>query len=131
MLRINIITLVGTLIPLVSSVAQYTCQFGPDADGKYVEEVVDSKIALNCDSFCTCVGFKSSICYFGPDDTGNFIKEEGVSSELADSCNRDFCTCDTHEFAEGDSFENQIAKRTDVAVDKTDPTILIEVLKEE
>ena len=57
MLRINIITLIGTLIPLVSPVAQYTCQFGPDADGKYVEEVVDSKVALNCDSFCTCVGF--------------------------------------------------------------------------
>ena len=55
--RINIITLIGILIPLVSPVAQYTCQFGPDADGKYVEEVVDSKVALNCDSFCTCVGF--------------------------------------------------------------------------
>ena len=50
---------------------------------------------------------------------------------MADSCNRDFCTCDTHEFAEGDSFENQIAQRTDVAVDKTDPAILIEALVEE
>ena len=57
------------------------------------------------------MGFKSSLCYFGPDDTGNFIREEGVSSELADSCDRNFCTCDTQEYPEGESFESELARK--------------------
>ena len=42
---------------------------------------------------------------------GNFIKEDGVSSELADSCNREFCTCDTQEFPEGETFETELARK--------------------
>ena len=111
MLKVKIITLSSTFVANVKGVAYYTCSFGPDPDGNYVEEIVDSNVALNCDSFCTCTGFNRSTCYFGPDDTGNFIKEDGVSSELADSCNREFCTCDTQEFPEGETFETELARK--------------------
>ena len=83
----------------------YNCVFGPDLDGQYIEEEVDSGVALNCDDFCECVGFTASTCYFGPDDPGNFIEESGVSSEMADSCDRNWCICDTHDFEDGETFE--------------------------
>ena len=98
------LTLATFLIRPGDALAYYSCRFGPDADGNYIEEIVDSGVALNCDSFCTCTGFNNSTCFFGPDDYGNFIKEEGVSSELADSCDRNFCTCDTQEFPEGETY---------------------------
>ena len=72
---------------------------------------MDSGIALNCDSFCSCIGFKNSVCFFGPDDYGNFIREEGVSSELADSCDRNFCTCDTQDYPEGESYQTELDRK--------------------
>ena len=76
---------------------KYKCIFGPDVDGTYVEEVVDSGVALNCGDFCECEGQMNNICHFGPDITGKFIVET-VSSERADFCDPTFCLCDTHDF---------------------------------
>ena len=95
----------------VKAAAMYRCSFGPGAAGEYVEEIVDGGVALNCDDFCECVGFADSTCYFGPDDQGNFMQEVGVSSEMADSCDRDWCICDTHDFEEGETFETVFGQR--------------------
>ena len=97
------------------------CKFGPDASGgDYVEEIVETGVARLCGAFCECVGLVNSTCYIGPDDTGNFFAEV-VSSELADSCDRSFCVCDTHIFAEdegGVTFETILEERRIEAADK-------------
>ena len=83
--------------------------------------MVDSNIALNCDNFCECVGYSESTCYFGPDDKGVFIEEIGVSSEMADSCNWEWCICNTHDFGNGETFESVFAQKQAAAVDVTVP----------
>ena len=44
---------------------------------------------------------KNNKCLFGPDSEGNFIEEFGLSSELVDSCDREWCICDRHDFEDG------------------------------
>ena len=112
--------MLGIFQTQVEAAAMYNCIFG-DKAGEYLEEIVDSNIALNCEDFCECVGFAESTCYFGPDDKGNFIEEIGVSSEMADSCDRAWCICDTHDFKDGETFESIFAKRQATAVDRTVP----------
>ena len=91
--------------------SDYLCKFGPDGYGNYVEEIVDSGTALNCGDFCECTGLVNNKCYFGPDDEGKFIIEM-ASSELADSCDRSFCLCDTHTFEDEDvTFETVLEER--------------------
>ena len=109
------------ILALVNAAAMYRCSFGPDAANNYDEQVVKSSIAHNCGEFCECVGLSDSTCYFGPDQKGNFIKEVGVSSEMADGCDREWCICDTHDFEEGETFEQLFEKRAAAAVDRTDP----------
>ena len=99
--------------------ALYECKFGPDMDGNFEEKIVDSGVALNCDGFCECEGLSNNKCLFGPDNEGNFIEEVGLSSEMVDSCDREWCICDTHEFGEGESFEAAVATRIQTAVDIT------------
>ena len=93
------------ILAQVEAAAMYRCYFGPDAAGDHVEKIVETGIALNCVGFCECIGLMDSTCYFGPDQKGNFIKEINMSSEMADSCDKDWCICDTHDFAEGETFE--------------------------
>ena len=66
---------------------------------------------------------KDSTCYFGPDSRGNFIEEAGVTSEMADSCDKDWCICNTHDFEEGKTFEAAFAERQAAAVDRTVPAV--------
>ena len=75
--------------------AQYNCKFGPDVDGQYIEENVLSNVALNCGSFCECVGFTNNTCLFGPDSKGHFFTDDAVPSEQVDDCG-EFCICDKH-----------------------------------
>ena len=83
--------------------------FGPDTNGNFEENIVETSVATNCGSFCQCEGLKESTCYFGPDTEGFFLKETGLASEVADSCDPDsWCICDTHEYAEGTSFEQEL-----------------------
>ena len=60
---------VGLLLANTNAV-DYRCIFGPDVDGIYVEEVVDSGVAQNCGSFCECEGLMNNTCHFGPDIRG-------------------------------------------------------------
>ena len=108
---------VGLLLAKTNAV-DYRCIFGPDVDGIYVEEVVDSGIAQNCGSFCECEGLMNNICHFGPDIRGKFIVEK-VSSERADACDRTFCVCNTHDFVEPNTFESVLAARRAAAYDRT------------
>ena len=48
-------------------------------------------------------------CTFGPDTEGNFIEEENISSEIVDSCDRNWCICDTHDFEDGLTYETAVA----------------------
>ena len=108
---------VGLLLTKTNAV-DYRCIFGPDVDGIYVEEVVDSGIAQNCGGFCECEGLMNNTCHFGPDIRGNFIVEV-VSSERADACDRTFCVCDTHDFEAPDTFASVLAARQAAAYDRT------------
>ena len=108
---------VGLLLANTNAV-DYRCIFGPDVDGIYVEEVVDSGIAQNCGDFCECEGLMNNTCHFGPDIRGEFIVEV-VSSERADACDRHFCVCDTHDFEPPDTFESILAFRQSGAYDRT------------
>ena len=98
--------------------AEYTCRFGPDNDGNYIEEIVKSSTALNCGGFCDCVGLANNICLLGPDANGAFVTRIAVASEEVDSCKRDWCTCNTHSdvvllLADGQTtFDDIIASRT-------------------
>ena len=121
MKRLLIFALGVNFMTKVEAAAMYKCFFGPDDDGNYSEEVVETKIAMNCESFCDCIGIMDSTCYFGPDQKGNFIKETGVSSEMADSCNRHWCICDTHDFENGETFESVFEARSGIAIDITNP----------
>ena len=60
----------------------------------------------------------NNTCHFGPDIRGEFIVEV-VSSERADSCDRHFCVCDTHDFEPPDTFESVLAARQAAAYDRT------------
>ena len=80
----------------MANVAEYNCRFGPDVNGQFSEDIVESGIAQNCGNFCACFGFKNNKCAYGPDVDGNYIMETGVSSETVDSCSRAWCNCDTH-----------------------------------
>jgi len=105
----------------VEAAAKYTCLFGPDFAGDYLEEVVNSVTALNCDDFCDCFGHFDSTCYFGPDAEGLYIKEYNQSSEMADTCDKQWCICDTHDFEEGETFESEFQKREEISRNLTDP----------
>ena len=73
---------------------------------------METTVATNCGSFCECTGLEESTCYFGPDSEGNFLKEINLASEKADSCDpNEWCICDTHEFPEGTTFEEELQKR--------------------
>ena len=50
-------------------------------------------------------------CTFGPDTEGNFIEESNISSEIVDSCDRNWCICDTHDFEDGQTYETAVAQR--------------------
>ena len=102
-----------------SGAASYNCLFGPDADGEFVDRVVDSGVALNCDRFCQCQGMTNNKCLFGPDTNGNFIEEFNVTSELVDSCDRDWCICDTHEFEGEETYEYALAQKLQIGIDIT------------
>ena len=65
-------------------------------------------MANNCGSFCQCEALKENTCYFGPDAEGVFVKEIGTSSKVVDSCDTNFCLCDTHEFPEETNFEQEL-----------------------
>ena len=107
------------LLTVETRASQYLCKFGPDAYGEYVEELVDTGHAQHCGDFCECEGLLDNTCYFGPDDTGNFITEI-VSSELADSCDRSFCVCESHNFEEAEvTFEAVLENRLSQAIDRT------------
>ena len=105
--------------------AEYDCIFGPDLDGQYIEERVESNVALNCDTICTCTGLTNNTCLFGPDDKGHFYTDNAVSSEQVDSCTNDWCMCNTHANVialmeeEGLTFEEVAEARVDSAVDNT------------
>ena len=53
--------------------AEYDCVFGPDENGLFVEEIVESNVAINCGSNCKCNGLTNNKCLIGPDATGRFI----------------------------------------------------------
>ena len=79
--------------------SDYKCIFGPDVNGLFVEELVDTRVAKNCGSFCKCEGLINNTCHFGPDLKGEFVIDI-VSSEIADAClEENLCFCDTHEEA--------------------------------
>ena len=77
--------------------AEYNCRFGPDSKGEYVEDVVESGIALHCGSFCSCTGLVNNQCYFGPYEESVYLLEQ-VKSEIVDTCDRSTCFCDTHVY---------------------------------
>ena len=108
---------VGLIIACANGV-DYRCTFGPDVDGLYVEEVVETGEAQNCGEFCSCEGLMNNTCHFGPDIKGHFMVEV-VSSERADSCDKTFCICDTHEFVEPETFESALQARYASAYDRT------------
>ena len=99
--------------------AEYNCRFGPDSQGEYITEMVDSTVANTCGDFCECEGLVNNLCYFGPDDQGNFLAET-VSSEIADACDSTFCICDSHKFDdETVTFETVLKERQSTAEDRT------------
>ena len=63
------ITLLAILVQLIGA-SSYNCTFGPDDRGHYMIEIVDSRAAMSCGDFCSCVGLTNNICHFGPDDKG-------------------------------------------------------------
>ena len=71
------------------------CVFGPDSSGAYHEEIVPESSASKCDIFCVCHELKT-MCLMGPDSSCNFATAE-VDRAFADSCEKDFCTCTSHE----------------------------------
>ena len=74
---------------------------------------------MNCGDFCSCTGLTDNVCHFGPDDKGQFVTRT-VTSELADSCDREFCVCDHHiQEDEEDTFESILEERYDIAADRT------------
>ena len=93
--------------------AEYNCKFGPDNDGNYVEDVVESGIALHCGSFCSCTGLINNQCYFGPDDERVYLLES-VESEIVDTCDRSTCFCDTHVYGRGDVTFKMIDARQEI-----------------
>ena len=102
-----------------AAASEYSCQFGPDAYGQYITEIVDTTVANTCGDFCECVGLTNNLCYFGPDDQGNFLAET-VSSEIADACDSTFCICDSHKFEdETVTFEKALDERQKQAIDRT------------
>ena len=42
---------------------------------------------------------------------------------MADSCDRAWCICDTHDFEDGQTFESEFAARQSAAVDRTVPNV--------
>ena len=114
---------VGLLLANTNAV-RYKCKFGPDQQGIYVEEEVESGVALNCGDFCECEGLMNNTCHFGPDITGKFLVEI-VSSEKADECKAaSLCLCDTHEeaiteIANGKTFDQIMLEREQNAQDKS------------
>ena len=74
-----VITTLEVLFQYVDA-SKYKCTFGPDITGAYIEDIVETKVALACGSFCTCVGLKNNTCHFGPDEEGNYVTKS-VSSE--------------------------------------------------
>ena len=100
--------------------ADYDCKFGPDRNGNYEQHVVKSSTALNCGGFCECTGLANNTCLFGPDENGHFITSVSVTSEEVDTCNRSWCTCNTHSdvvilLADGQTtFDQIIATRASV-----------------
>ena len=85
MLKLNWVITSFILIVNQAWAAYYNCTFGPDPEGNYASDIVESFTALNCEGFCSCVGLTDNTCHFGPDDQGNF-ETRVVPSELADSC---------------------------------------------
>lgn len=98
MSRVRVTAALSLLLANTSGV-RYKCTFGPDFEGNTHDEVVLSAVAQNCGDFCVCEGLMENTCHFGPDIAGYFIVEE-VSSERADSCDPNFCICDTHDFTD-------------------------------
>jgi len=93
-----------------------------------VEERVESNVATNCGSFCTCKGLANNKCLFGPDATGMYYTDSAAASELVDSCKEGFgCICDTHGDivaqmeAENKTFDEIAIEWTENAVDITNP----------
>ena len=80
------------------NLAEYDCKFGPDVEGLYISERVQSNIALNCGTFCECEGLTNNVCLFGPDNSGGFFIDNNVRSEQVDVCQNDRleCLCDKH-----------------------------------
>ena len=56
-------------------------------------------------------------CLFGPDSEGNFIEEFGLSSELVDSCDWEWCICDRHDFDDGLTYEIAVADKLQIQID--------------
>ena len=108
------------------NLAQYNCRFGPDQFGQYETQMVTSSVALNCGDFCSCVGETDNICLFGPDNNNDFWARTDLPSETVDSCDLEWCMCDTHyEIAreiekKGIRFQEHIAMRIAGTVNWTD-----------
>ena len=108
--------------------AEYDCVFGPDVNGLFVEERVESNVATNCGLFCKCTGLTNNKCLIGPDATGTFMADYQATSETVDSCKAEFaCICDKHPdivsmmSEEGRTFEQIAQEWTESAVDLTTP----------
>ena len=96
------------------NISQYSCKFGPYDNGQYVKEIVTSNVALNCDFNCECKALNNNTCLFGPDLENNFLVSSQVSSRVVDTCDQEWCTCDTHadvvrNIESGFTFEELIA----------------------
>ena len=78
------------------NLAQYNCRFGPDTFGQYENQLVTSSVALNCGEFCSCEGLSNNTCLFGPDLNDDFYAQTDLPSETVDSCDKEWCMCDTH-----------------------------------
>ena len=115
---------VATFLLTPSMGSDYRCIFGPDANGLFVEELVETTVAQNCGAFCRCVGLENNTCHFGPDLRGDFVLDI-VSSEIADHCIEEgLCICDTQPevkqaFGLGYTFEDMIARREEQARDRS------------
>ena len=72
----------------------FMCVKGDENSSMYYREILTEEQSQKCEG-CICKKLLTQ-CLLGPDSAGNFETID-VDREFADTCDRSFCTCTTHD----------------------------------
>ena len=86
---------VSYLVSFTKAVGTFECTSSSSGIETDLSESAQNK-CIEKYSDCSCQQIETR-CTFGPDLANEFLRDEAVKDSQAESCDRDFCTCTSHD----------------------------------